>query len=86
MNESDRQDEPIRPGLLLALLLVVVAAVYAPALGAGYLFDDREIVISSPLVERLHPLSDYFSRPFFTSAVRELHGYYRPLAAPSCRR
>ncbi|HVJ18306.1 MAG TPA: hypothetical protein VM686_22960 [Polyangiaceae bacterium] len=83
MNESEPLDEPIRPGLLLALLLVVVAVVYAPALGAGYLFDDREIVISSPLVERLHPLAEYFSRPFFTSAVRELHGYYRPLVVLS---
>jgi hypothetical protein len=62
---------------------VVTAAVYAPALGGGYLFDDRSIIVGSPLVEELKPLSDYFSRPFFTSSSGALPGYYRPLVVLS---
>ncbi len=83
MNEREGEgQEAIRPGLLIVLMLAVVGAVYAPALGGGYMFDDRYIVLGSPLVEHLRGPADYFLRPFFTdnAGAALSHAYYRPLS------
>ena len=63
------------------LLLAAVAVVYAPALGGGYMFDDRYIVLDAPMVEELRPVGEYFTRPFFTNSAGAAltHSYYRPL-------
>jgi tetratricopeptide (TPR) repeat protein len=79
--EPPEAAEPIRAGLLVVLLLALVAAIYAPALAGGFLFDDHYIVLGSPLVESLKPLKAYFLQPFFTNSagVALVQSYYRPL-------
>jgi tetratricopeptide (TPR) repeat protein len=64
--------------LVLALLLVAVtAAVYAPALENGFVWDDDEIVVRDPAVRDLRHL-----RTVVLSAD-EMPPYYRPLTRAS---
>ncbi|HEY3666527.1 MAG TPA: hypothetical protein VGL19_11025, partial [Polyangiaceae bacterium] len=68
-----------RPWLLLAVVVVVVAACYAPVLGAPFIWDDQHL-IESPLVKELRPLGQYFAGSFWQhDDVGVLRTYYRPL-------
>ncbi|MCB9586487.1 MAG: hypothetical protein H6718_13880 [Polyangiaceae bacterium] len=61
-----------------ALLLVVVA--YVRTLGAPFVWDDRYLVLESPMVRALQPLGSYFGSAFWTSPeAGDVRTYYRPL-------
>ncbi|MGE0325301.1 MAG: tetratricopeptide repeat protein [Polyangiaceae bacterium] len=61
-----------------ALLLVVAA--YVRTLGAPFVWDDRHLVLESPVVRTLQPLGSYFSSAFWTSPESgDVRTYYRPL-------
>lgn len=62
----------------VALLLVVVA--YVRTLGAPFVWDDRHLVLDSPVVASLQPLSSYLGSAFWTSPESgDVRAYYRPL-------
>jgi hypothetical protein len=78
--------ELVHPGLLLALLATLVAVCYAPALGGGFLWDDRLLIAQAPHVVEGRPLLDYFERSFFDGGGRSLaESYFRPLTTLSYR-
>jgi hypothetical protein len=69
--------------LPLALVLLLVLAAYGGALRAGYVSDDRDYIVESPLVTQLAPVSAYFA-PFRPGAPLGPAGaYFRPLTALS---
>jgi len=66
MRTSDR--------LVLAGLLVVAVVPYLNALGNGFVFDDRGVIVENPLVQRDSTLlADFFTNPYYPGAL------YRPL-------
>jgi tetratricopeptide (TPR) repeat protein len=81
MGHADRAERNPRSGILLGLALTLVAFAYAPALGGGFVWDDRVLIERSPLVTELRPLAEYFRQSFW-SAAPQAHSsaYYRPLA------
>ncbi|HVP28213.1 MAG TPA: hypothetical protein VMW35_03540 [Myxococcota bacterium] len=69
--------------LPLALVLLLVAVAYGGALKAGYISDDRDRIVESPLVTQLAPLATYFA-PFGPGAPSGPAGaYFRPVTALS---
>ena len=76
------RDEP-RSALLLPLLLAVVAGVYAPTLGAPFVWDDARLV-SSPELRRLE-LAHAFLKPFWFGVPGEAGStaFFRPLTSLS---
>jgi tetratricopeptide (TPR) repeat protein len=83
------QDPPaaVRPGLVASVVLVTTMAVHATSIEAPFVWDDRPLILDSPLVQSARPLSEYFLRPFWMSpldpdAARAL---YRPLVTLSYR-
>ena len=76
------RDEP-RGALLLTLLLAVVAGVYAPTLGAPFVWDDARLV-SSPELQSLE-LTQAFLKPFWFGAPGEAgsSAFFRPLTSLS---
>ncbi|NUP90800.1 MAG: glycosyltransferase family 39 protein [Candidatus Sumerlaeia bacterium] len=61
---------------LLALL------VFAPALGAGFLYDDQYFILIEPRVHFLHLWPRWFTEPFWPMVVNQ--GLWRPLVLASC--
>ena len=60
------------------LLLVAVAlAVYAPALRAGFVWDDRALILSDPLIRSWRLTWEGFQHFLFTDAAAS--DFYRPL-------
>jgi tetratricopeptide (TPR) repeat protein len=72
-----------RGWLLLTLLLLAVAGVYAPTLGAPFVWDDLRLV-SSPELRRLD-LTRAFREPFWFGAPGEAgsSAFFRPLTSLS---
>ncbi|HZI16731.1 MAG TPA: tetratricopeptide repeat protein [Myxococcus sp.] len=66
-----------RRAVLLPLLLVALA--YANALRGGFVWDDRSLIEEQEVVRTLAPLSDYFTRMFWSDPMSVSSGYYRPL-------
>lgn len=61
-------------------MIVAVAAAYMQALGGGFLWDDRLLIMGVPLVERTAPLMEYLRHPFWMGVTgARLDSYYRPL-------
>ncbi len=52
----DPPQPPVRPSLVGALLAVAVLAVHARAIDAPLVWDDRLLILRSPLVLEPHPL------------------------------
>ncbi|MEZ4376603.1 MAG: hypothetical protein R3B07_37715, partial [Polyangiaceae bacterium] len=53
---------------------------YVRTLGAPFVWDDRHLVLESPVVSTLQPLGSYFSSAFWTSPESgDVRTYYRPL-------
>ncbi|MGH7938315.1 MAG: hypothetical protein ACRD5Z_22115, partial [Bryobacteraceae bacterium] len=63
----------IAPPLLLLLTFVV----YAPALRAGFVWDDRALVLGDPLIRSWRLISEGFLHFLFTDATAS--DFYRPL-------
>jgi tetratricopeptide (TPR) repeat protein len=66
------------------VVLVAVLLVYVQALGGGFVWDDRFLILGAPLVERGAALDEYLRAPFWTGGGGvEQSGYYRPLVTLS---
>jgi tetratricopeptide (TPR) repeat protein len=60
--------------------LVAVVASYLPVLGAPFVWDDHHLIEQNPVVQRLHPLGDYFGQGFWQGDdLEQGRVYYRPL-------
>lgn len=68
----------------LAIVVVVLAA-YVECLGGTFLWDDRLLVLASPLVQSVASVGDYVRNPFWSGAAGQPHStsYYRPLVTAS---
>jgi tetratricopeptide (TPR) repeat protein len=56
--------------------LVLVAALYLPFVGNGFLYDDFALIFEPPPVESAGDVVDLFTRPFYPTLI-----YYRPVAS-----
>jgi tetratricopeptide (TPR) repeat protein len=67
------------------VILILVLAAYLECLGGTFVWDDRPLILGSPLVERVASLSDYLRNPFWNGlGGRPVStGYYRPLVTAS---
>lgn len=67
-----------RAGLLL---LAITALVYAPTLGAGFVWDDGPLIVENPLIAGGGSVADHFRSELWepTPARESVTGYYRPL-------
>lgn len=69
---------PARAGLAGALLLFAgVCAVYAPWLGNGFLYDDREVILEQPAPRSAGDVARYFAEPH--GLPHSKLPYYRPV-------
>lgn len=59
------------------LLVLLGLAVYAPALRAGFVWDDRALVLADPLIRSWRLLWEGFQHFLFTDAGGS--DFYRPL-------
>jgi len=66
-------------------LAVACAAAYALALGNGFVWDDRMLILESPRIQSWRHIGDYFTLDFFQGTPRDelKYGYYRPLTSTS---
>lgn len=66
------------------VILVLVLAAYLECLGGTFVWDDRPLILGSPLVERVASLGDYLRNPFWSVGGRpQSVSYYRPLVTAS---
>jgi protein O-mannosyl-transferase len=73
-----------RSGLAALLLALVVAACFAPALGGGFVYDDRLLVERNPVITSFANLPQAFSGAYWDFLDAESAsriGYWRPLTA-----
>jgi len=69
--------------LVLAVGLLSLAA-YANSIRAGFVWDDRMLVLQDPVVHSFHNLGEVFSQDFFARTESPLpYGYYRPVTTLS---
>jgi len=65
-------------------VIVAVAVVYVQALGGGFLWDDRLLIMGVPLVERTGSVGEYLRHPFWVGVSgAQSDSYYRPLVTLS---
>jgi tetratricopeptide (TPR) repeat protein len=70
--------------LSVCLVAASAAAGYATALGGGFVWDDRALILEDPQVRSLANLPRFFARDFFShDADVRRWGYYRPLVTAS---
>ncbi len=66
------------------LLVLLVVLVYIRTLDAPFVWDDRHLVLESPAVTTIQPLTSYFVRPFWSDVTAgDVRVYYRPLTVLS---
>ncbi len=84
---SPASPPPVRPSLVGALLAVAVLAVHARAIDAPLVWDDRLLILRSPLVLEPHPLWAYFRAPFWNEGFDSdsVRAFFRPLVTLSYR-
>ncbi len=73
-----------RPRQVALLACAVIAALlFVPILGAGFLYDDHELITRNPRIGDWSLLWDAFRKPFWEviSPLRSAAGFYRPLGA-----
>lgn len=69
-----------RDGVLAAAVVALVMAIYAPALGGGFVFDDQALIERHPDVVQMAPLGRYFGQMFWANPeFDESPAFYRPL-------
>jgi hypothetical protein len=80
-SERARLSDVVHPTLLLVLLLAIVAACHAPALGGAFMWDDRFLIVDAPRVVELRPIKEYFVNPFWSGGgvANSSEAYFRPL-------
>jgi tetratricopeptide (TPR) repeat protein len=84
MRERTGASEHVQAAAALAALLLATALVYVPALRAGFVWDDRLLVLESPLVRESLSLPEHLSgRLFERSPHADARAYYRPLTTLS---
>jgi tetratricopeptide (TPR) repeat protein len=74
-------EDVVHPTLLLVLLLTLVAACHAPALGGPFIWDDKLLIVDAPRVVEFRPLKEYFVNPFWSGGgvANSSEAYFRPL-------
>ena len=74
-------EDIVHPTLLLVLLLSIVAACHAPALGGPFVWDDKFLIVDAPRVVEIRPLKEYFVNPFWSGGgvANSSEAYFRPL-------
>jgi hypothetical protein len=67
------------------VVLVAVLAVYVQSLGGPFLWDDRLLILGTPLIEQGGSLGDFLNTPFWSGAGVQgtSTSYYRPLVTLS---
>jgi len=67
------------------VILILVLAAYVECLGGTFVWDDRPLILGSPLVERVASLGDYLKNPFWSGlgGRPQSVSYYRPLVTAS---
>jgi len=81
---SSQPNFRLRIAVIVALVICVVAA-YAPLLGAGWVYDDVNLVEPSPALKDLAGLGSAISTDLYRQAAPRLEAspYWRPLAMAS---
>ena len=78
---------PVRASLVGALLGVAVLGIHARAVEAPFVWDDRLLILRSPLVLASHPLWAYLRAPFWNERFEAegARAFFRPLVMLSYR-
>lgn len=76
-------ERPRRAWLLCLLALTLVAAAYAPALGAPFVWDDHDLIENQLIVRERQPWPTYFTRAFWSDPYDAPGGFFRPLVTLS---
>jgi hypothetical protein len=66
-----------------AVPILALLAGYAVVPMAGFVWDDYDLILSSPLVTERAALAAYFGKPFFGDALVSARSFYRPLVTLS---
>jgi hypothetical protein len=66
-------------GLALGAILLVTALTYRGVTANGFVLDDAHAVASNPSIESFALADRWFTSPYAASALREHHGWYRPI-------
>lgn len=78
----------IRPGVMIALVMVIGAAVFIPALSGGWIYDDHPLIADNPYCHSFHWWSRWFSKDFWNVNEEIVHFgmrmvYWRPAVTAS---
>jgi len=65
------------------LPIVGVLASYASVLTAGFVWDDYDLIVESPLITGHSSIAAHFSQPFWSNALVTSRSFYRPLISLS---
>jgi protein O-mannosyl-transferase len=72
------------PWLALLAVMAVTAAVYAPSVPGGFVWDDRALILNDEQVHSTAHAPSLFTRDFFAPGEDDVeYGYYRPLVSLS---
>ncbi|QSQ17117.1 tetratricopeptide repeat protein [Myxococcus landrumensis] len=81
--ESDAVPEasPLRPGIQAVVVVLAALAVYIPALGLGFVYDDFPLVEANPWIRSPAWLGDIFTQQIFgfIPNAEGSQAFYRPL-------
>jgi len=66
-----------------AIPIVAVLASYASTFTAGFVWDDHDLIVRSPLVLGKSGIARHFTQPFWGNAQLSAHSFYRPLVTLS---
>ena len=79
---SGQDDDVLRRGLLLTVL--VVCAAYIGVIGLGFVWDDRALVLDNPHIQDFRQVPRFFLTDLWSlETTAETSGYYRPLMSLS---
>jgi hypothetical protein len=82
-----KPEGPVRAPLAGAVVGVAALAVHARALDAPFVWDDRLVILRSPLVLEAHALAAYFRAPFWNERFEAdaVRAFFRPVVTLSYR-
>ncbi|MCG6963490.1 MAG: tetratricopeptide repeat protein [Acidobacteria bacterium] len=80
MPDAATPSKRARRRLLVLAVGVLALAAYANSIRAGFVWDDRMLILQDPVVHSLRHLKEIFSGDFFARTESPLpYGYYRPV-------